>query len=644
MKYVFLDFEYNQSAERKLNLVCVSYDVVDGDESLSADYWLYNNSINRHTTLEDFNHYKKCGYTFVGYGTAEPRALESLGVDIRGLKYIDLLCEAKQVKNHWGKWTYGDYLNPKDGKPKRSVPPWINPRKDNTKTPSNLASTCWQFLNAIVDTDHKNYVRDVIISNDEALINQHRQTILDYCRSDIKYLAPLMEKLELELSKALKVPKETADLYRANRGRWSCDIALMEAEGIPVDVEAIKTLSQNYDKVVDDLIQKCVDVYPFWVKVQKTKKSKPTWVKKYDKFKEFVESTGRAKTWARTESGNYSSDRDVLKVEAQNYPEIKILKTTTDTIQQLKWFRPVALPDFLDNVGSDNRLRPYFNIYGTQSGRNAPPAKSFILAMSSWLRAVVRPPEGKTVVSIDYGSQEFVLAGVLSGDENMIEAYKSGDPYLYFGKKAKAIPEDGTKDTHKEERRDFKAVTLGLQYGMRGKSLAGHLSLARGEPVTEAEANRLIGLHQKVYSRFWKWLNELEREYKKGALVTLDGWAMLKDNKSKLSMLNFPVQGNAQSILRLASTKAHAEGLKLCSPLHDALYMVSDDENVEEDTKKLAKAMLDAVVDYVGECGMRIDIETHDYSHVWVEEKGEYMYNLLGKYLGGRHCEAVPNN
>ncbi len=638
MKYVFLDFEYNQSAERRLNLVCVSYDVINPkDFSASVDKWLYNNAINKADAKKHFNNLKKHGFTFVGYGTAEPRALESLGVDIRDLKYIDLLCEAKQVKNHWGKWTYGNYLNPKDGEPKRSIPPWVNPRKDNTKTPSNLASTCWQFLNAIIDTDHKNYVRDVIISNDEELIKEHRQTILDYCRSDIKHLSSLMYKLEGELAKAMKVPKETADLYRANRGRWSCDIALMEAEGIPVDVDAIKTLSQNYEQVVDDLIQKCVDVYPFWVKVRKTKKSKPTWVKKYDKFKEFVESTGRAKTWARTDSGNYSSDRDVLKVEAQNYPEIAILKTTTDTIQQLKWFRPVALPDFLENVGSDNRLRPYFNIYGTQSGRNAPPAKSFILAMSSWLRAVVRPPKGKTVVSIDYGSQEFVLAGVLSGDKNMIEAYKSGDPYLYFGKKAKAIPEDGTKETHKEERRDFKAVTLGLQYGMRGKSLAGHLSLARGEPVSEAEANRLIGLHQKVYSRFWKWLDELEKEYKRGALVTLDGWAMLRDNKSKLSMLNFPVQGNAQSILRLASTKAHAEGLKLCSPLHDALYMVSDDENVEADTKKLAKAMLDAVVEYVGECGMRIDIETHDYNHVWVEEKGEYMYNLLGKYLGGRH-------
>lgn len=638
MKYVFLDFEYNSSSEKVLNLVCVSYEVVQNNTVLeTVDKWLYNHSYNKAEARHRFNEFIDARFIFVGYGTAEARALDSLGVDITKLIYIDLLCEVKQIKNHCGKWTYGDYLDPRTGEAKKSIPPWINPRKDNTKTYSNLASTCWQFLKVNIDTEHKTFMRDVIIENDPDRIRDYRVSILDYCRSDIKYMSQLYAKLNVELIQQLKVTPETLDEYQLARGRWSCDIAKMEAEGIPIDVEAIKSLSANYEQVVNDLISACVEVFPFWVKMKKTKKGRAVWVKKADKFAEFVESKGRAKTWATTGTGNYASDRDVLKVEAMRYPEIKILKTTSDTIQQLKWFRPEALDEFLENVGSDGRLRPYFNTYGTQSGRNAPPARSFIFAMSSWLRSVVRPPEGKTVVSIDYGSQEFVLAGVLSGDNSMMDAYASGDPYLYFGKKAGAIPEDGTKKTHAEERKEFKAVTLGLQYGMRGKALAGNLTLVKGREVTEAEANKLIDMHRRVYPKYWKWLEKIERDYRKGALVTPDGWAMFKDNKSKLSMLNFPVQGGAQSILRRASTLAHEQGLKLCSPLHDALYMVSDDADVEEDTKKLSKAMLDAVIHYVGACGMRIDIETHDYNAVWIEEKGEVMYKLLGKYLGGRH-------
>ena len=48
-----------------------------------------------------------------------------------------------------------------------------------------------------------------------------------------------------------------------------------------------------------------------------------------------------------------------------------------------------------------------------------------------WLmcRALMRPPKGKTIIGIDYSSQEFAIGASLSGDKNMIEAYQSEVPF-----------------------------------------------------------------------------------------------------------------------------------------------------------------------------------------------------------------------
>ena len=44
--------------------------------------------------------------------------------------------------------------------------------------------------------------------------------------------------------------------------------------------------------------------------------------------------------------------------------------------------------------------------------------------------------ESRAVAYVDWSQQEFGIAASLSGDAAMMEAYRSGDPYLTFGKQA----------------------------------------------------------------------------------------------------------------------------------------------------------------------------------------------------------------
>jgi hypothetical protein len=69
---------------------------------------------------------------------------------------------------------------------------------------------------------------------------------------------------------------------------------------------------------------------------------------------------------------------------------------------------------------------------------------------------------------LDYTQQEFGIAAALSGDPNMMAAYRTGDAYLGFAKQAGAVPEGATKESHGPIRDQFKQCVLGVQYGLSG--------------------------------------------------------------------------------------------------------------------------------------------------------------------------------
>ncbi len=94
-----------------------------------------------------------------------------------------------------------------------------------------------------------------------------------------------------------------------------------------------------------------------------------------------------------------------------------------------------------------------------------PSNSKFIFGPPTWLRGLIKPEPGMVVTYVDWSQQEFGIAASLSGDRAMMDAYRSGDPYLAFGKQAGRIPTDGTKQTHGAERDLFKACVLGVQYG-----------------------------------------------------------------------------------------------------------------------------------------------------------------------------------
>lgn len=661
---VYLDTEFSHSNRKNISVICVSLSV---DDEPAKSYWVHwrrklitNGFLIANDLEREIDKLRQRGATFYAYmASAECRALESLGIDALSLKWVCLYSEWRQLKLNNNNHSYGRYLRKNGisaatgqfeyGRGGHSTPPSMvkehNEGKDNTEVGNGYADAVYHLLNIKVDSRRKELMRNVCIRGDYDEIEANRQEIIEYCESDIEHLPALADSISTKLRRTFRLSEESYQNISQERGRFAGPVTgRIERTGIPFDLEAANHLSSNVSAARDSLLGSYREQveFPFYQKEKATlREFTGHWVNKYFLFEDYIVNTlGLQEEWPKTKSGNLSQDNDDLK-EYSGDENIYAFRQTKKALQGLQSFDPDSKSAkksgmIMESVDpNDSRLRVLFGIFGTMTGRNAPKARRFPFAMGRWARSLVKPQKGWSVGSIDYGSQEFAVAAVLSGDENMIAAYESGDPYLYFAKAAGAVPPEGTKKEYAAERTLFKSTTLGLQYGMGKVKLARKLTIDCGHEVTIKEAEKLISLHRKVYRVYWKWAEGITRTYHRDGYITLaDGWSLNAHCDRETSVRNFPVQGTSAVILRRALTRAIELDIPVVSPLHDAIYICCPDEEFDYQMKRLSEVMDWAVSVTIGDrIRIRQDVEQHDHSHTWVEEGAEEVHAALAPFM-----------
>jgi hypothetical protein len=254
--------------------------------------------------------------------------------------------------------------------------------------------------------------------------------------------------------------------------------------------------------------------------------------------------------------------------------------------------------------------------------------------MSSWLRAIIRPDSNEYIIGADFSQQEVYVAAILSGDVNLLNAYTSGDVYLAFAKQAGLVPAGATKSSHKLERDLCKGTVLGLQFGMGKDKLRTKLTLDSGKPVSVEKTEELIKAHKTVFSQYWEWVYRTSARYKQGVpLITSDGWVLFCDNPVVTSVRNFLVQATAAAITRKAFVLAIEEGLDVMCSLHDAIYVLSTNKQLDENLIK--RCMLFATEEILKETKtqIRLDFKTISHEDTWIEDKGMKDWEKLKGFL-----------
>lgn len=647
-KYCFIDFEFNSTAEPNLNLVCCSLSHTIGDSrkiSRPEEFWLfgYDDKFTGALVQRSWEVLLKLrieelhadGYIFVAYAvSAEARSFMSLCKDwyVPGFLWIDLWLEYRQLTNHNNRLKYGKQLV--DGKVVMTFPPkpkWdrVEGEKGSQEPQQNLAAACFKLLKIKIDTDHKNEMRDLIISNPESFSPGQAQDIQKYCTSDIILLPDLLWEMERWYKKLLP-KKEMRNLkgYMLWRGEQSARAAMEEQKGYPINYEATKSFSDSVPMILSEMILDINAQFEFKPFRWNKKEQRFKWAQKEtrayirEKFPELVPK------WMLTKTSKDLS----LSLEAfsrffsfqHSYPKhnfgaqlVRYLKTK----QNLNGFLPPkeGKKNFWDSVGSDQRVRPYLNIYRAQSSRFQPSATSFMFLKSAWMRSLVEPPPGKAICGIDWGSQEFLIGALLSGDKAMLAAYHSGDPYLWFAKAAKAVPKDGLRKDYEDLRNKFKPTTLMSMYMAGAAALGRKITDDTGELCTEEDAQELLDLFEGIFHVFTDWRMGTIDEYdSKGYLKLADGWFMWGDNDNFRSTANCGVQGMGACILRKSIALAQDAGLDIIFPLHDADYMEFDSHDLEA-VDILADCMDKAFRHFFpkwgeqAKCRLDIDIWSKDY-------------------------------
>jgi hypothetical protein len=437
--------------------------------------------------------------------------------------------------------------------------------------------------------------------------SEEQRAIFDYCQSHVDALARLLPAMlpEIDLGLALL------------RGRYMAAAARIERTGVPIDVEMLHRLRDNWDHLKGDLIA-AIDA-DYGIFDGRTFKS--------DRWADYLARKGIL--WPRLDSGALVLDDDTFREMARVYPaEVGPIRELRHTLGQLR------LNDLA--VGADGRNRVLLSAFASKTSRNQPSNSAFIFGPSCWLRSLIKPGPGQAIAYCDYAQQELAIAAALSGDTRMQEAYRSGDFYLTFGQMAGVIPTGAIRKSYAREREQFKVVSLGVLYGLSA------LGLARKLGVSLVRARELLQLHRHTFPRFWAWSDAVEMEAMLvGRLQTVFGWTLhVGADANPRSLRNFPMQANGAEMLRLACCLATERGISVCAPVHDALLVEGPANTIGEVVANTQAAMREASEIVLDGFSLRTDAKVIVYPDRYMDERGLKMWEQIMGLLAERRDSA----
>ena len=395
---------------------------------------------------------------------------------------------------------------------------------------------------------------------------------------------------------------EDKDLYFRQallRGRQVAAIGKMINTGLPVDRANVVNIKNNLEKITEHFITKANKDLRVW---DGTRLS-------MDKFKKLLEREKLLPIWPTTPTGAVKTDKKTLeKFEDNN----KIFQF--QTVQSFR--RATKLNDFPLQKNAP-RASCYLSMFNNITARAGPATSKYMLNMSGAFRPLIQANEGWTIIERDWEQQEFLIGAVLSGDEAMLDAYMSGDPYLSLGIQAGSIPKNATKDHPK--RGIFKTVCLQLQYGSGTQAIADRLR------CTYEEADLFVSMHKRIFSKFWQWSNDVvNHALASWKLETKFGWQyqlefgaeprgpLQEEGFSLNTLRNWPCQSAGCEMLRLALMYASEEGLEVVATVHDCLIIHAPIKSAEIADKLLIHCMDRASKDIIG---VKCRTELKKYDH-----------------------------
>jgi hypothetical protein len=445
-----------------------------------------------------------------------------------------------------------------------------------------------------LDAGRKAEVRKLVMRRED-WSSTEQADILDYCADDVV----AMERLLGRLHGIIDWPRALL------RGRYMAAAARMEYAGVPIDLSLWRRLAAHWEPLKAKLIDTVDRDYGIY----------EDGVFKTENFNAWRARLGIP--WPVYPSGAPHLDAETFRDQSLAYPAVAPLHQLRQTISKL---RLIGL-----SIGRDSRNRCLLSAFRSTSGRNQPSNSKFVFGPATWMRGLVRPPEGYGLAYIDWSAQEIAVAAALSGDQAMIDGYASGDPHWAFAQMAGLAPAGSSRQDHPILRARCKTVNLGVNYGMTEIGLALRLG------VDPAEAREMLRLHRSTFHRFWEWSEQVVfTGMLRSELYSVFGWRLLIDaDVNPRTLMNFPMQANGAEMMRLAAIAATDDGIEVCCPVHDAFVIAAPLDRLEGDVAAMRDFMRRAGIAVTGGLEVRTDATVIRFPDRYMDERGVDMWGRV---------------
>ena len=387
----------------------------------------------------------------------------------------------------------------------------------------------------------------------------------------------------------------------------------MEEEGIAVERESLREYGEKLAVRVDELEK---EIYGETGKTFNINSPKQLGEILFDE----MHMPGGKKT-----KTGYSTAAGVLEKLAVDYPFVqKILD-----YRQVTKLKSTYADGLADYIGPDGRIHGTFNQTITATGRissTEPNLQNIPVRMELGreIRKLFVPRKGYLFTDADYSQIELRVLASMSGDENLIEAYREAeDIHAITASKVFGVP---LAEVTPELRRNAKAVNFGIVYGISAFGLSDNLSISR------KEAADYISSYFESYPQVKQFLDALVASAKEtGYSVTAFGRRrpipelkaanfMQRQFGERVAM-NAPIQGTAADIIKIAMIRVdrrlRKEGFKsrLVLQIHDELLV----ETAPEEQEKVA-VLLEEEMKHAADLKVELEIGMKT-GKTWFETK-----------------------
>jgi DNA polymerase I len=351
-------------------------------------------------------------------------------------------------------------------------------------------------------------------------------------------------------------------------------LARMERTGIAVDQEYLVELESFFAGEVRAAAQAAYDVIGKEINLGSPKQLQVVLFDDLD-----MPKTKRTKT-------GYTTDADALQwlYETTEHPFMLHLLRHREA-GKLR----VTIEGLLKTVQPDGRIHTTFNQTIAATGRlssTEPNLQNIPVRTEEGrrIRAGFVVGEGfESLMTADYSQIEMRIMAHLSGDEHLIEAFRSGqDFHTITARRVFGVPEDVPVST--EQRAKIKAMNYGLAYGLSAFGLSQQLKISPGE------AQGLMDDYFLTFGTIRDYLDGVKEEARRsGYTETIMGRRrflpdLTSDNRQRREAaermaLNAPIQGSAADLIKVAMLHTQeamdAAGLRsrLLLQVHDELVL-----------------------------------------------------------------------